>query len=423
MKRLKEIFGLTLFLFLLFNSFVLASAASDNFNSSDSLQLLAKYSLFSEYHKNKEYADALPYGWEVLKIDPDKFRKWIYYKMEDAMWYLHDSTDIAPEMKKSIEDTILYFYDLAMEHYPEDKAYFQSHKAYISETWLHLPDEQVIAEYEKAIEYDKNLSSYYYDRLGKLYIKNASDSNDYKTKAIDLYTYLAEREPDNPVWPQVLESLVENIDELIELTRKNWLNDKENLAKAWKFASTAIRAKEYDKAIEPLEFLVQKSPETINYWTQLATAYEKTDQLKKAEKAYLKLIELEPDKKENYLNLGTVYSGMKKYAKARRYYLKASEVGGGWGLPIFYIGYLYELSARNCDQGFETKLVYQLAVDTYKKAKRLDPSLSQAQERINALSAVVPTQEDYFFRKYKSGDVIPIKGSCFDWIGKSITVP
>jgi len=343
--------------------------------------------------------------------------------MEDVLWYLHDSTQVAPELKKSIEDTIIYFYDLAMKHYPEDKAYFQSHKAYIMETWLHSPDDTVIAEYEKAIKLDKNLSSYYYDRLGKLYIKNASDENNYKTKAIDLYTYLSEREPDNPTWTQVLEGIVENIDELVDLTRKNWLRNKNDLSKAWKYAEMAMRAKDYEKAIEPLKFLVEKSPNTINYWTQLATAYEKTSQYRKAEIAYKKLIKLEPDKKENYLNIGTVYSNMHNYVSARRYYLKASKVGKGWGLPVFYIGYLYEQAARNCEPGFQTKLVYQLAVNTYRKAKRLDPTLTQAQERIKALSAVVPTQEDYFFRKYKSGDVIPIKGDCFGWIGKSITVP
>ena len=423
MKRLKEIFGLALFLFLLINS----TAYSNNFkmqsNESDSLKLLEKYSLFSEYHKNKEYADALPFGWEVLKINPDKFKKWIYYKMEDCLWYLHDSTDITPETKKSLEDTVIYFYDLALQHYPEEKAYFQSHKAYIMETWLHMPIDTVIAAYELAIKYDKNLSPYYYDRLGQLYIKKSETDKNYKSKAVDLYSYLAEREPDNPRWNEILGNIVEDINELVRIAKKNWLNDKNNLAKAWKFASLAIRAGEYKEAIEGLEFLVEKSPETINYWNQLATAYQKTGDDKKAEKAYLKLIELEPGKKEHYLNLGIIYSDEGRYSLARKYYTKASKIGNGWGLPIFYEGYLYEQAARNCDQGFETKVVYQLALDTYRKAKRLDPTLTQAQDRINALKAVVPTKEDYFFRKYKSGDVIPITGDCFKWIGKSITVP
>ncbi len=172
-----------------------------------------------------------------------------------------------------------------------------------------------------------------------------------------------------------------------------------------------------------LEFLVEKSPETVNYWNQLATAYQKTDQLKNAESALLKLIEIDPAAKEHYLNLGIVYGDMGKLSKARKYYLKASEVGGSWALPIYYEGFLYEKSARGCKFDFETKMVYQLAVDTYRKAVRMDASLTQAKDRVGALSTSVPTQEDYFFRGYKSGQVLPIEGDCFTWIGKSVTVP
>lgn len=400
-------------------SFGLLSTPSD----CDSLELLKTYSLFSEYHKNKDYESALPYGWQVLDCNPDKFRKWIYYKMEDALWFIHDSTTVEPEVKTAIEDTIIFLYDLAMEHYPEDKAYFQSHKAFISETWLNLPDEQVMAEYELAIQYDPNLSSYYYDRLAKLYVKNMSDENDYQSKAIDIYSMLQDREPDNPQWPLELEKLVQDMGQLVMLTKKNWLNDKENLAKAWKFASTAMRAEMYEEAVEGLEFLISKSPETINYWNQLATAYQKLNKLRKAEEAYLKLIELDPGAKEHYLNLGIVYGDEGKFSQARRYYLKASEVGGGWALPIFYEGYLYEKSANECGNDFDRKIVYQVAVDTYKKAKRMDPTLQQATNRINALSGSVPTQEDYFFRGYKSGDTIPVPDSCPSWIGKSVVVP
>ena len=305
-----------------------------------------------------------------------------------------------------------------------EKAYFESHKAFIYDTWLSLPDDSVIAEYELAIKDDPNLSSYYYDRLARIYVKDMSDDNDYRTKAIDIYSMLQDREPDNPQWPYELEQLVQNMDQLVELTKKNWENDKDNLVKAWKFASTAMRAEKYDEAVVGLEFLVSKAPESINYWNQLATAYQKLDKLTKAENAYLKLIELDPNTKEHYLNLGIVYSDKGNYPQARRYYLKASEVGGGWALPIFYEGYLYEKAASNCSgTDFDKKVVYQVALDTYKKASRMDPNLQQAKNRITALSGSVPTQEDYFFRGYKSGDVIQVSDKCPSWIGKSVVVP
>ncbi len=414
---------LILFGISLLTTKIYSSSESDNSADCDSLQLLTKYSLFSEYHKNKDFESALPYGWQVLECNKEKFRKWIFYKMEDCLWYKHDSTEVSDENKISLNDTLMYVYDLAMKYYPEEKPYFQSHKAFIYETWLDVPSEMTIAEYEKAIEFDKELSSYYYDRLGKLYKQNMSDENDYKTKAINIYTYLSAREPDNPAWPRELEDLVDDISELVRLKRIAWMNDKENFAKAFDYGITAMQAEMYPEAIEAFEFLVSRSPETVNYWNQLATAYQKENMLSKAESALLKLIKIDPDAKEHYFNLGIVYSDQGRYAKARSSFITASQKGDGWALPIFYEGYLYEKVAKNCSNDFDTKIVYQVALDTYRRARYLDPNLQQAQNRINALSTSVPTQEDYFFRGYKSGDVIQVSNSCPGWIGKSITVP
>ncbi|MBT8381329.1 MAG: tetratricopeptide repeat protein [Ignavibacteria bacterium] len=406
--------------------------AGSNFTSSlalaveedcDSMEVLKRYSLFSEYHKNKDFQSALPFGWQVLECDKARFSKWIYYKMEDCLWFVHDSLDLAEEEVVAIEDTILSFYDMAMQYYPDGMAYFQQRKAFIVETWLELEPVVVIAEYVKAAEYNPELDSYYFHRFGQLYINNMSDENDYKMKAIDVYTMLAVREPDNPQWPDILSELVDNVDQLLDIRKKNWELDKENMEKAWTYASECIRAEAYDRAIEPLEFLTQQSPETLNYWNQLATAYNKVERYDDAEQCYIKLLELEPENKDFYFNLGLIYKEQGRLSKARQYFQTASDKAGGWGLAIFSTGLLYEQSARGCAFDFKTKVVYKLAQDTYRRAYNMDQSLAQARDRIGALSGSVPTQEDYFFYGYKSGDTIGVTGDCFGWIGKSITVP
>jgi tetratricopeptide (TPR) repeat protein len=312
---------------------------------------------------------------------------------------------------------------MAIQYYPEGKAYFQVRKAFVAETWLELDPETVIAEYKKAAEYNPDMDTYYYNRLGQLYISNISDDNDYKMKAIDLYSMLAIREPDNPEWPRILSTLVEDVDQLLDIRKKNWELDKDNLSKAWTYASECMRNQRFERAIEPLEFLVQKSPETINYWNQLGTAYNKVGRLNDAEAAYQKLIQLEPNNKDFYFNLGLIYKEQGKLSKARQYFDLANDKAGGWGMAVYSIGLLYEQAARDCQFDFKTKLVYLLAQETYRRALGVDPSLTQARERINALSTSIPSQEDYFFQGYKSGDVIPITGECFTWIGKSVTIP
>jgi tetratricopeptide (TPR) repeat protein len=389
----------------------------------DSLETLKLYSLFSEYHKNKDYQSALPYGWQVLGCDKAKFAKWIYYKMEDCLWNLHDSSNVSVEEKKAIQDSMMNFYDMAIHYYPDGMAYFQVRKAFVAETWLKMNPDTVIAMYEKAEQYNPNMDTYYYNHLGQLYIANMNENNDYKTKAIDLYSKLAVREPDNPEWPRILSTLVEDVGQLLDIRKRNWELDKDNLEKAWVYASECLRAQDYQRAIEPLEFLTQKSPDTINYWNQLATCYNKLGRLQDAEAVYQKLLKLDPNNKDFYFNLGLIYKEQGKLSKARQYFETANDKAGGWGMAIFSIGLLYEQAARDCTFDFKTKLVYLLAQETYRKAVSIDPNLAQARDRISALASSVPSQEDYFFNKYKSGDVIPITGECFTWIGKSVTVP
>ena len=390
----------------------------------DSMQLIAQYSLFSEYYKNKDYVSALPYGWKVLQMNPVKFNKWIYYKMEDCMWKIHDSTDVSEDLKKEVTDSIETFYDYAIKYYPADKGYFEVRKAYVEQKWLNDNPDSVIVLYEQAFKDNPKLPVYYYDLLGQLYKENMSPDNDYQTKDIDLYNKLIDREPDNDEWTDKLMEIAQNPEQLLSILKQAWDRDKDNLAKGWRYVSMAIREGKYEDVVGPLEFLTQKDPKNINYWNQLATAYQKTNQLRKAEDTYKKLIELEPDNKNHYLNLGIDYKDEGQLAAARVQYEKASKIGNGWGLPIFYEGLLYEQAARDCGTfDFNAKVVYQLAVDTYKRAISLDNTATQAQERINALKGSVPTQEDYFFRGYKSGQTIPITGDCYGWIERSITVP
>ncbi|HRP94174.1 MAG TPA: hypothetical protein PLH53_14880, partial [Ignavibacteriaceae bacterium] len=203
--------------------------ASSNFAQTvDSMKVLTDYSLFSEYHKNKDFVSALPYGWKVIEAQPERFSKWIYYKMEECFWSLHDSASTAPEMVKSVEDTIIYFYDLAIKYRAEDKGYFEARKAYVSELWLSKPADETIPLYEQAIAWQPELSSFYYNRLGQLYINNDDGTNEYKQKAIDIYAVLAEREPENPVWTEIPKGLFESVDTLLEYLRVTWENDPQN---------------------------------------------------------------------------------------------------------------------------------------------------------------------------------------------------
>jgi tetratricopeptide (TPR) repeat protein len=390
----------------------------------DTLKIYRKWSLFSEYHKNGDYETALPYGFEILEINPGKF-KTIFLKLEDCLVYLHDSTNVDEATKKMYADTLMYVYDLAIKTQPENAAYYYKKMGYYLETWYSGKEEEAIKAYEKAYELDKDLDFYYVDRLGLLYVKMANDENNYRLKAFEIYQEASSKDPNNPIPLERMKSLAENIEQLIEITYNAWKLDPENLQKAWQYASITYQTGEYEKAIEPLEFLVKKDPSSETYWSRLATCYQKTEKFSKAIDAYKKAMEINKQVREYPLNMGICYKELGQFATARNYFYRAAEIDKNWGLPYIYEATLYQAAVQKCGSfEFMDKVVLQLAVDTYRKAKSVDPSVANiADDAIKSLANSVPTKEEYFFRRLKSGTVIKIEGPCYNWIGKSITVP
>jgi len=391
------------------------------------VNLTEQFSLFYEYHKNKDYKSALPYGWTVVNNNPTDFIRFkVFRKMEEILWYMHDSVATTDDEKLAITDTTLYLYDKAIEYEADKKGYYLVRKAFVMEMWKGAPADEVISVYEEAFTADPDIISFYKDRLGILYSQNANDENGYKLKALELYSKLSEEEPDNATWIARIEALAEDMDELVDITKKAWDLDPQNPEKAWKYAQTAMRADRYDLVDVPLLFLIEKNPSVINYHRELAKAYDKTEQLDKAIDSYKKLIELQPDNRDNYVNIAIIYQKLDQLSVARSYLVKAQNVDPSWDYPIYIEAQLYEQSARNCIRGqfeFIDKCVYKLAVDTYAKARAKGGLFAdRAGSRISQLSNSIPSKEDYFFQQLSNGDEIKIQGKCYDWIGKSITV-
>ncbi|RMD51509.1 MAG: tetratricopeptide repeat protein [Ignavibacteria bacterium] len=399
--------------------------------NTDSVNIMVEASLFFEAYKNKQYDYfTLEHGFKLLNTKPDAFPQFKpYKKLDKVIWAMYTDTTgrFTDEQKVQLADTLLYLYDMALKYDTANAGTYLVKRAYVLEEWKEAPLEDVIAAYEAAFASGKKFANetYYKDRLGKLYAANASEENDYKMKALDLYSSLSEMEPDNATWVSRIEALAENQDELVDITKKAWDIDKENIEKAWKYASMCIKTKKYDRALEPLNFLIEKSPDVINYWRELARAYQKLERYDDAIRSYKKLIELEPDNKVNYLNIAIIYQKLEQLPVARTYLLKAIKKDPNWDYPYWIEGQIYEKSARDCGtMEFIDKCVYQLAINKYKKAASLGGVYSeQAAGRAKVLKQFAPSQEDYFFRNLKSGDKIKIEGKCYDWINREIVIP
>lgn len=396
------------------------------FHEADTLPFMAVVSLWFEAHKNNDFNTALTHAWEIIDRKPDFSNYKFYSKMEEMLIDKIENSE-SDELKKQIADTLIYVYDLAIENDQDKKEYHLAKKAYALEIYTDADPETVIDAYKTAIDSDPQIDEFYKDRLGLYMIKLSQDIADYKMRAIDYYSKLAENEPDNVKWNQRLGQIVEDPVEFANVREKAWRNDPQNTAKAWEYAQACLTADLHERSIEPLQFLTEQNPDVINYWRELSSVYEKLGKDNEAITVYKTLIELQPDNRDNYLNLAIIYQNLGQLSVARSYLQKASNADPSWSYPYYIEGQLYEKAVQNCSGGkleFMDKVVYQLIVDTYEKASSREGQYAQlAANRAAALKPFTPEKSDYFFRNKNAGDKIEITGSCYAWIGKSITVP
>ncbi len=428
-KKLKSTLRILLAI-LFISGLSYAKPVVTNISVQDSVNIMVEASLFFESYKNKEYNTwTLEHGWKLLKTKPDAFEKYHpYLKMEKIMWTMHADTTgkVSPATKKMLNDSILVLYNMAVKYDTANTGNFLVRKAYVMEFWKKDSVKKVIAAYKKAFSSRKEIDdeAYYKDLLGRLYIENANDSNDYKIKALELYSKLSQEDPHNAMWVARIESLAENENQLVDITGKAWDLDKSNTEKAWKYASLCIGTQQWKRALVPLKFLISKAPDVINYWREIARVYDKLGRTNEAIQSYKKLISLQPNNKDSYVNIAIIYKNLEQYSVARSYLMKAEKVNPKWDYPYYILGTIYEQAARNCGFEFMDRVVYQLAVNTYKIAYHLGGSYSSsAAGRIDALASSVPQKEDYFFRQLKPGTTIKIEGKCYGWINRTITVP
>ncbi|CUU06441.1 Tetratricopeptide repeat-containing protein [Candidatus Kryptobacter tengchongensis] len=399
----------------------------------DSIEVLKNWSLFYEYFKTGDYVSAFPYGWKVMEMQPTRF-KTLYKAMEKI--YLKFYEEAPPEKKTQYADTLLIIYDNAIKYHPENASEYYLRKGYVLENYYTNREIEAIQAYEKGIELDfEHIEFYYIDRLGVLYIKHMEENPEYREKAIELYRKVLDKDPQNVTANDRLRALVKDISELIELNKKRLEVDPENTELIWTIANLYIRAEDYRNAIPYLEKLTKKFPDNETYWNRLGYCYQRVGEYKKAIYVYNRSLKINPDAKEIILNIAVCYRELDNFEQARIWARRAMAKDKNWGRPYLEIAQIYEAAVAKCVKttkggdwtkiDFVDKLVYQLAVEYYELAKKIDPSVAnEANQRIKNLETLVPTQEDYFFnkRKIKEGK-IAITGGCYDWIGESITVP
>ncbi|HWP81873.1 MAG TPA: tetratricopeptide repeat protein [Bacteroidota bacterium] len=415
---------------------VLVSAGAQNQPAQprvEQSEVLKNWSLFSEYQKNGDCNTAVPYGWNVVRMDPKRF-KTLFTKMGECYYNFYEKETDA-EKRKAYADTMVMLYELGIRHVPDRASTYWLSKAYALENYFEGKELDAIAAYEAAISIDPKIEFAYVDRLGVLYVKTASEVPENKQKAIELYRKVLEADPKNEVAGDRLKRLVSDPRELIEIAEKQLATAPNDIEKIWNAAQAYIQAEQYVGAEKYLQRLVKMSPQTSNYWNELGKVQQREQKFKQAIESYEKALSLNPALRENFLNITICHRELRNYSAARNYALRAAQRERGWGRPYMEIAEVYKASVEDCIRNskggdwskldINDKLVYKLAWDSYTRAKNVDGSLgNEAELRMRELSTLVPSREDYFFHRDKIKDgKIELDSPCYSWIGEPVPVP
>ncbi len=413
----------------------------------DSLRCLENLSLYYEYYKQKNYAEAFP-RWEIAFNECPLSNRNLYSHGEVIVEKLYKKEKDAAK-KAEYYKLLMKVYDQRAQYFGNDKkyptAYIMGKKA-ITMLRYNRNNPEVIKEVQPLLEDGfKALGMRTQPPALLTYMANSAAM--YKMnelsgeKLVEIYTEVtkvlnkqkdATKEANKSKMQEIINSVEKifaqsgaaNCETLAEIFGPQLADHTTDLE--WLKRVNRLLAKgdcgESELFYQSSEYLHRIEPSASSAFG-LSRMYMKTGDTNRAIEFLTEAISLEEDadSKAKYHNtLGLIYMSQKKYSQTRAEAKKAIALKSDWGAPYILIGKAYAASASGYGSTeFEHKTVYWAAVDQFKKAKSVDAeSLAEANENITLYSQYFPNTEEIFFQGLKVGDSFKIGG----WINTSTSV-
>lgn len=404
----------------------------------DSIRCLSNLSLFHEYAKQKNYKDAVD-PWTIGYNECPAASILIYTDGEDIIeWQIKNA--------QSDEDKQQYIDDL-MSLYDQRIKYFGNHKKYPTE---YIEGKKALAYYEyygNTLEGQKKSLVKFDDAINGLMKKFTSSTASTLLSSLSKYiglnfTLYARDEITGETLINNYQDINDKLDQIKKATSKynGTVNKLREFAEE-KFATSGaadcstlenmyaskVEESKTDKEVldkiittfdksgctesevyyQAAEYVFDIEP-TAPAAVALAKMYlsPSRQDAAKALEYFEQAISLEKDqdkKADYYFLMANIVFGQKDYPKARTLARKAISLRPNWGEPYILIGQMYAASAQAQQLGekdIENKAGYWAAVDQFKKAKQVDPSVaSTATNQINLYSNYFPGTEEIFFQE------------------------
>ena len=133
----------------------------------------------------------------------------------------------------------------------------------------------------------------------------------------------------------------------------------------------------------------------------------------------VQLEENQDTKAKYFLNLADAYRISGSYNSARKAVYSSLELKSNWGEAYLNLGNIYVAGAKSCGTtDFDHKTVYWVAVDAFRKALSDIETKDRASKKINTYSKYFPTKENCFFNGIADGSSHKVE--C--WINQTTNV-
>lgn len=405
----------------------------------DSLTCSEKLSVFYEFYKAKNYADAYkPWKWTFDNCPASS--KNIYIIGPRLMNAKLKANKSNPDVVNGLVDTLLMVWDARDKYFPGQLSYVQSEKADILMKYRKnesFPEAYALLKASVEAEGNESGAADLFNYVKASAMMFNADSVD-KLELIDIYQttmghidynleygeekYMKYYEQAQQGINSMLGPLFE-CEDLIPLFEENYDSYATDQYRLSRVASLLERKECTDS---DLYFKVSAQMFSLNPGVESGIAMGNMSMTREEWNKAVQYYQLAASRdtnanrrSETHLKIAQAYQKTGQRASARTFALKAANDRTGWGDPFILIGDLYA-STKGCGTNeLEVKSVYWAALDKYYYAKSIDPSAAEkANQRINTYTQYAPDYTTAFnFGKHEASSV---QVGC--WINESATV-
>ena len=373
---------------------------SKDYGEVDSEMIRQWYSFGSEYYKNKNYKAALPYLWKVFISDSAKYGRNAIRKIADSYFKMQkaDSTFIA------CYRGLVRYPDHVVLHY------------FVGFLQDNLGNVACAIPHYEALLRDNPEKEEYMEKLAFLYYKRKDE------KAIEVQKKLSTLYPENSKYANDLAIFTEHFygkGSGLEAYKQAWENDPENMDLALKYGESCHQNGNYVEALIPLNKVIAKDPANVKSLRLIALCDESLEKYSPAIEEYKKILQAEPNDVDIMCAIAVDYKILNQFSNGRYWVNKALSVKPGYGKAYIVMAQIYESSVIFCQDKSDRKrkyddgLVYELAMDEYRKAMNDSNFKSDARRNMNNLKPYLPTDEEKFMNQNRK----TLKEPCYtSWI-------